>query len=218
MTGTTRTTPATSPPPAAPPRRLDQRRFTARQRGHAEPSVAAFADWSLRFILFHGKRHSREMGLTEVGPFLESVANTEKDPVPALAASRDALDFLDRAVLHLDLGELPWPRPPRLLDQVHQVLRVRHDALSTEDCYVQSMTRFIRFHHKRHPRDMDAAEVERDLLGLWPLTFDGRMGLGQLGPQRFVVVHQTFAGPRIGHALDLGQRDTVVVRLAQQAE
>lgn len=39
------------------------------------------------------------MGLAEVGPFLESVAQTEKDPVRALAASRDARDFLYLAVL-----------------------------------------------------------------------------------------------------------------------
>jgi hypothetical protein len=106
------------------------------------------------------------MGLTEVGQFLESVAHTEKDPVPALAASRDALDFLYREVLRSEIGELPLPRPPRLLDQVHQVLRVRHYALSTEDCYVQWITRFILFHNKRHPRDMGAAEVEQFLTDL----------------------------------------------------
>src|SRR5262249_9176180 len=70
------------------------------------------------------------------------------------------LDFLYRTVLHLDLGELPRPRPPRLLDQARQVLRVRPYARSTEECYVQWMTRFIRFHGKRHPREMGAAEVE----------------------------------------------------------
>jgi len=115
-----------SPPPPAPPRLLDPLRQSAQQRGHPEATVAAYADWNRRFILFHGKRHPREMGLTEVGQFLESIAQTEKDPVRALAASRDALDFLYREVLHLDLGELPLPRPPRLLDQVHQILRVRH--------------------------------------------------------------------------------------------
>jgi Phage integrase, N-terminal SAM-like domain len=118
--------PATSPLPPAPPRLLDQLRLTARQRGHSEQTVAAFADWSRRFILFHGKRHPREMGRVEVGQFLESLAQTENDPLRALAAGRDALDFLYGEVLHLDLGELPWPRPPRLLDQVRQVLRVRH--------------------------------------------------------------------------------------------
>jgi hypothetical protein len=101
-----------TPPAPPPPRLLDQLREAARRRGHPEPAVAAFADWSRRYILFHGKRHPRELGLPEVVQFLESVARTEKDPVPALAASRDALDFLYREVLYLDLGELPWPRPP----------------------------------------------------------------------------------------------------------
>jgi integron integrase len=145
---------------------LDQLRQTARRRGHSDQAVAGFADWCRRFILFHGKRHPREMGLTEVGQFLDSIAQTDKAPVRALAASRDALDFLYREILHLDLGDLPLPRPPRLLDQVRQVLRVRRYALSTEECYVQWVTRFIHFHNKRNPRDMGATEVEQFLTHL----------------------------------------------------
>src|SRR5437762_9481691 len=90
-------TPAAEP---APPRLLEQLRQTARQRGHSEPAVAAFADWSRRFILFHGKRHPRELGVPEVGQFLESTAQTARDPVRPFAASRDAVDFLYREVLH----------------------------------------------------------------------------------------------------------------------
>jgi integron integrase len=160
-----RPAPPTSPPPPARPL-LDQLRHAARQRGQPEATVTAFADCCRRFILFHGKRHPRDLGRAEVGQFLESIARTEKDPVQALAVSRDALDFLYREVPHLDLGELPWPRPPRLLDQVRQVLRVRHYALRTETCYVQWITRFILFHGKRHPRDMGAAEVEQFLTHL----------------------------------------------------
>jgi len=125
-------TPHSSSAGPAPPRLLDQLRLTARDRGHAEPAVAAFADRSRRFIRFHGKRHPRELGLPEIGQFLESIAQNEKDPLPALATSRAALDFLYREVLRLDLGELPQPRPPRLLDPVRQVLRVRHYALRTD--------------------------------------------------------------------------------------
>jgi len=157
---------ATSPRPPTPPRFLDQLRKAARQRGHPDATAAAFTDCCRHFILFHGKRHPRDLGLAEVGQFLESVARTEKDPLRAIAASRDALDFLYREVLHLNLGELPCPRPPRLLDQVRQVLRVRHYALRTETCYVQWITRFILFHGKRHPRDMGAAEIEQFLTHL----------------------------------------------------
>jgi hypothetical protein len=147
--------PPTPPPaatPPAPPRLLDQLRLCARQRGQSELAVADLASWCRRFILFHGKRHPRELGLPEVGQFLESIAQTDKDPVRSLAAGRAALEFLYREVLHLDLGEFPLPRPPRLLDQARQVLRVRHYAQSTEECYVKWATRFIRFHRLRHPR------------------------------------------------------------------
>src|SRR5262249_30111282 len=113
--------PTAPPAPPTQPRLLEQLCQVARQRGHPEPTVAAFTDWSRRFILFHGKRHPRELGLPEIGQFLQSLAQTEQDPVRALATSRDALDFLYRSVLHIDLGELPLPRPPRLLDQVRQV-------------------------------------------------------------------------------------------------
>src|SRR6266852_7783263 len=35
-------------------------------------------------------------------------------------AGRSALTLLHGGVLGIDLGELPQPRPPRLLDQLHQ--------------------------------------------------------------------------------------------------
>jgi integron integrase len=154
-------------PTVMPPRRLlDQVRDTARNQGHSEPAASAMADWCERFIRFHGKRHPREMGVGEVGQFLNHLAQTESDAVRALAASRDAIAMLYRDVLHIELGDLPLPRPPRLLDQVRQVLRVRHYALRTEECYVQWIVRFIRFHNKRHPRDMGVVEVTHFLTDL----------------------------------------------------
>jgi integron integrase len=60
----------------------------------------------------------------------------------------------------------PSPQPPRLLDQVRQVARVKHLALSTEDCYTQWVKRFILFHNKRHPRDMGPLEIQAFLTHL----------------------------------------------------
>lgn len=51
------------------------------------------------------------------------------------------------------------PARPRLLDQVRDAIRRRHDSLRTEDTYVQWIRRFIFFHGKRHPREWGAAEV-----------------------------------------------------------
>ena len=55
----------------------------------------------------HGTRHPREMGLAEIGRFLEHVAATDKDALRSLEAARTALDFLYVRVLHRELGELP---------------------------------------------------------------------------------------------------------------
>jgi len=50
--------------------------------------------------------------------------------------------------------------PPRLLDRVREEIRLRHFSLRTEQAYIHWIKRFILFHHKRHPRDMGAAEVQ----------------------------------------------------------
>src|SRR2546421_4111217 len=144
-------------PEPKPPRLLDQLSQAARQRGASEPTTAQLVDWAWRFILFHGKRHPREMGPGEVAHFLGHVARTEKEPLAVLEGARSALELLYRTVLGIDLAELPRPRPPRLLDQMRQVLRVRHYSPRTETCYVHWARHFILYHHKRHPRDMGAA-------------------------------------------------------------
>jgi integron integrase len=158
--------PATPPVPSQPPRLLEQLRDAARAAGHHEPTVASFLTWVRHYILFHGKRHPRELGLADVGRFLTHIAQTDKNPLATLDAARAAVEFLYRSVLHVQLGELPLPPPPLLLDRVRQVLRVRHYALRTEESYVQWIRRFILHHGKRHPRDMGAAEVEQFLTHL----------------------------------------------------
>jgi len=49
---------------------------------------------------------------------------------------------------------------PRLLDQVRERIRVLHYSRSTEKTYIHWILAFIRFHGRRHPRDMGAVEVE----------------------------------------------------------
>jgi integron integrase len=153
-------------PPLQPPRLLDQVRAAARAAGFSEPTLAAFVAWVWRYIHFHDKRHPRDLGLPAIRGFLEHVVTTESDPLAGLDTARRALEFLYGSVLHRPPGELPLPRPPRLLDQARQLLRVRRYALRTEECYVQWITRYLRFHGKRHPRDLGAAEVEQFLTHL----------------------------------------------------
>ena len=58
------------------------------------------------------------------------------------------------------------PQPPKLLDQVRQVLRTKHYSLRTEDAYVDWIKRFILFHDKRHPQEMDTPDIEAFLTHL----------------------------------------------------
>lgn len=55
---------------------------------------------------------------------------------------------------------------PKLLDQVRELLRIKHYALRTEEAYVNWIRRFILFHNKRHPRDMGTPEIRAFLAHL----------------------------------------------------
>ena len=57
--------------------------------------------------------------------------------------------------------------PPRkLLDQVRDVIRLKHYSYRTEETYVQWIVRYILFHNKRHPKEMGVAEIEEFLTHL----------------------------------------------------
>jgi len=118
----------------APPL-LERLRMAARSRGDSQPVAENLVGWARAFILFHNKQHPGQMGLPQATHFLEHVVKTAPEPLPALAQARAALTLLYGGVLGNDLGELPQPRPPRVLDQLRLVLRVRHYSRRTEECY-----------------------------------------------------------------------------------
>jgi integron integrase len=52
------------------------------------------------------------------------------------------------------------PKSVRLMDQVREVLRFHHYAYNTEKSYVSWILQYIRFHNKKHPKDMGKHEIE----------------------------------------------------------
>ena len=58
------------------------------------------------------------------------------------------------------------PTPPKLLDEVRNAIRSRHYSRRTEDSYVDWITRYIRFHQLRHPRELGPAEISAFLTHL----------------------------------------------------
>ncbi len=55
---------------------------------------------------------------------------------------------------------------PKLLEQVRDIIRLKHYSIRTERAYTDWIKRFILFHNKRHPNEMGASEVQAFLTHL----------------------------------------------------
>ncbi|MCI0695943.1 phage integrase N-terminal SAM-like domain-containing protein [candidate division KSB1 bacterium] len=60
----------------------------------------------------------------------------------------------------------PDQNPPKLLDQVRNVLRTKHYSMRTEESYIDWIRRYILFHNKRHPAEMGEKEISEFLTHL----------------------------------------------------
>ena len=100
------------------PRLLDQVREAIRVRHMARSTEKAYVDWIRKFILFHDKRHPREMGNAEVKAFLTHLAVERNVASSTQNQALSALLFLYRNVLEEDFGWLDGviraKRPKRL--------------------------------------------------------------------------------------------------------
>jgi hypothetical protein len=152
--------------PPQPPLLLDLVCQVARTRFGQDGPGERYAHWTRRLVLFHEKRHPRDLSRADVLRFLEHVAQTEKEALLCLEQAHAALTFLFHEVLSLDLGDLPFPEPPRLLDRLRRACRVRQYSPRTEDCYATWAERFIRFHGLRHPSTLGAPEIDQFLTDL----------------------------------------------------
>jgi len=54
----------------------------------------------------------------------------------------------------------------KLLDQVSEILRLKHYSYRTEQAYREWIKRFILFHNKRHPKEMGVPEIQQFLAHL----------------------------------------------------
>ena len=57
-------------------------------------------------------------------------------------------------------------RPKKLLEQVQDVIRLKHYSYQTEKTYIYWIRHYILFHDKRHPKDMGTPEIEAFLTNL----------------------------------------------------
>ena len=91
---------------ANPPRLLDQVRNAIRRKHFSLRTEQSYVHWIKRFILFHGKRHPREMGAAEVTAFLNHLARERQVASATQNQGLNAILFLYREVLSSPLGWL----------------------------------------------------------------------------------------------------------------
>ena len=94
-------------------RLLDQVREVIRVKHYSIRTEEAYVQWIKRFIFFHGKRHPREMGATEIEAFLTDLAVRGKVAASTQNQALNALVFLYQKVLHIELGEFSAERARR---------------------------------------------------------------------------------------------------------
>jgi integron integrase len=99
----------------------------------------AYTDWIRRFILFHGKRHPREMAEIEVTEFLTHLARDGNVAASTQNQALSALLFLYKEVLKQEIGWLDKveraKKPSRLpvvltRDEVHKIFSHLHGTVS----------------------------------------------------------------------------------------
>ena len=87
------------------PRLLDQVRDTIRLKHYSIRTEQSYLGWAKRYILFHNKRHPRDMGADEVTAFLTDLAVRGNVAAATQNQALNAILFLYREVLKIDL---PW--------------------------------------------------------------------------------------------------------------
>ena len=88
------------------PKLLDQVRYVIRAKHYSLRSEEAYTQWIRCFILFHNKRHPKDMGAEEVSQFLSDLAVTYHVAASTQNQALSAILFLYQEVLRQEIGWL----------------------------------------------------------------------------------------------------------------
>ncbi len=104
-----------------PPKLLDQVKQRIRFLHYSKHTGTSYVHWIRRYILFHNKRHPKEMGGEELSSFLNYLANKENVSASTQNQALSAIIFLYKQILDIDVGEIPefqYARKPKRLPVV----------------------------------------------------------------------------------------------------
>lgn len=110
------------------PKLLDQVRYAIRTKHYSYRTEEAYVNWIIRFILYHNKRHPKEMGEKEINQFLTYLAVEEKVSASTQNQALCAVVFLYKHVLNKklgDFGQLEWSKKSRRIPVVFSRVEVK---------------------------------------------------------------------------------------------
>jgi len=86
------------------PRLLDQVRETIRTKHYSIRTEQSYVQWVRRYILFHNKRHPKDMGEKEINEFLKHLAVNRNVTASTQTQALCAILFLYKEVLNEEIG------------------------------------------------------------------------------------------------------------------
>jgi len=95
--------PSTSPPQSK--KLLDQYREALRLKHYSQRTEKTYITWVRSYILFHKKRHPKEMGILEIREFIAHLVIEKKVSASTHNQALSSILFLYRHVLHIPLEE-----------------------------------------------------------------------------------------------------------------
>ena len=99
--------------PAPKLRFLDRWREVLRSKQMAARTEQSYVDWIRRFIVWSGKRHTKEMGADELKGFLIHLAVQQRVAAEMQNQPLNALVFLHKEVIGGELGWLDGSEPAK---------------------------------------------------------------------------------------------------------
>jgi len=90
-------------PQAVEKKLLEQVRDAIRAKHYSLRTEKTYIDWIRRYIIHHGKKHPREMGVPEVQGFIVHLATNNNIAASTQNQALSAITFLYRHVLHVEL-------------------------------------------------------------------------------------------------------------------
>ena len=113
------------------PKLLDPVRNLIRAKHYSIRTEETYVGWIRKFVLFHGKKHPKDLGEKEIRSFLTHLAVNRKVAASTQNQAFNALLFLYRNVLGIEFGELKdvqRAKKPRKLpvvftkDEIRQII------------------------------------------------------------------------------------------------